>query len=129
MTFETEDTAIVTYSDHQAVVADGTGMVSTYTLDNRGYATACIRREMGGSTRTYTFEYLADTGNRRYLIRITERLDGGEVYSSLGMDYGDSEVLHFTQRDSEYLRDLRHLPCRTASVLHACRRRIRKVSG
>lgn len=37
--FEIENTTTVEYKDHQAVITDEAGTVSTYTLNDKGYAT------------------------------------------------------------------------------------------
>ena len=39
--FEIENTTTVEYKDHQAVITDEAGTVSTYTLNDKGYATTC----------------------------------------------------------------------------------------
>lgn len=56
--FEIENTTTVEYKDHQAVITDEAGTVSTYTLNDKGYATTCTSQDMAGNTRTYTFSYL-----------------------------------------------------------------------
>lgn len=53
--FEIENTTTVEYKDHQAVITDEAGTVSTYTLNDKGYATTCTSQDMAGNTRTYTF--------------------------------------------------------------------------
>lgn len=55
--FEIENTTTVEYKDHQAVITDEAGTVSTYTLNDKGYATTCTSQDMAGNTRTYTFSY------------------------------------------------------------------------
>lgn len=51
--FEIENTTTVEYKDHQAVITDEAGTVSTYTLNDKGYATTCTSQDMAGNTRTY----------------------------------------------------------------------------
>lgn len=64
--FEIENTTTVEYKDHQAVITDEAGTVSTYTLNDKGYATTCTSQDMAGNTRTYTFSYLIN--NRRQIL-------------------------------------------------------------
>ena len=59
--FEIENTTTVEYKDHQAVITDEAGTVSTYTLNDKGYATTCTSQDMAGNTRTYPFSYLINT--------------------------------------------------------------------
>lgn len=49
--FEIENTTTVEYKDHQAVITDEAGTVSTYTLNDKGYATTCTSQDMAGNTR------------------------------------------------------------------------------
>ena len=79
--FEIENTTTVEYKDHQAVITDEAGTVSTYTLNDKGYATTCTSQDMAGNTRTYTFSYLINTEDKYYLENITEKLDDGKEYS------------------------------------------------
>lgn len=44
--FEIENTTTVEYKDHQAVITDEAGTVSTYTLNDKGYATTCTSQDM-----------------------------------------------------------------------------------
>lgn len=48
--FEIENTTTVEYKDHQAVITDEAGTVSTYTLNDKGYATTCTSQDMAGNT-------------------------------------------------------------------------------
>lgn len=52
----------VAYSNREAVVTDAFDHVSTYTLNEKGYATSCIRREgkEADRLRAYTFAYSKD---------------------------------------------------------------------
>lgn len=43
--FEIENTTTVEYKDHQAVITDEAGTVSTYTLNDKGYATTCTSQD------------------------------------------------------------------------------------
>ena len=47
--FEIENTTTVEYKDHQAVITDEAGTVSTYTLNDKGYATTCTSQDMAGN--------------------------------------------------------------------------------
>ena len=62
--FKIENATNVVYGDHQAVVTDEINNISTYTLDDNGYAISCVRQEMDGKIRSYTFDYLINTYNR-----------------------------------------------------------------
>lgn len=44
--FEIENTTTVEYKDHQAVITDEAGTVSTYTLNDKGYATTCTSQDI-----------------------------------------------------------------------------------
>lgn len=96
--FEIENTTTVEYKDHQAVITDEAGTVSTYTLNDKGYATTCTSQDMAGNTRTYTFSYLINTEDKYYLENITERLDNGKEYSSITIDYNNFRALRIQQK-------------------------------
>jgi hypothetical protein len=49
-----ENTTSVAYNGHEAVVTDDFGNVSTYLLNDKGYAIQCTRQEVS-TIRTYTF--------------------------------------------------------------------------
>lgn len=70
----------ITYSDREAVVTDAFDNVSTYILNEKGYATSCIRREGKGTNtvRVYTFAYSDDAT----LTEIMEIING-EIYSRI----------------------------------------------
>lgn len=59
--FEIENTTTVEYKDHQAVITDEAGTVSTYTLNDKGYATTCTSQDMAGTS------LLADSLIRQYI--------------------------------------------------------------
>lgn len=86
------------YKDHQAVITDEAGTISTYTLNDKGYATTCTSQDMAGNTRTYTFSYLINTEDKYYLENITERLDNGKEYSSITIDYNNFRALRIQQK-------------------------------
>ena len=96
--FEMENTTTVEYKEHQAVITDEAGTVSTYTLNDRGYATNCISQDIAGNTRTYTFSYLTNTEGKYYLENITEKLNDGKEYSSVTIDYSNFRALRIQQK-------------------------------
>lgn len=95
--FQIENETNIVYGDHQAIVTDEINNVSTYTLNDNGYAISCIRREMDGKIRSYTFDYLINAEGKYFLKNITEMLDGDQPYSSIHIDYSSSRELHITQ--------------------------------
>ena len=96
--FKIENATNVVYGDHQAVVTDEINNISTYTLDDNGYAISCVRQEMDGKIRSYTFEYLINTEGKYFLKNITETLDGNKSYSSINIDYSSYRTLRITQQ-------------------------------
>ena len=96
--FKIENATNVVYGDHQAVVTDEINNISTYTLDDNGYAISCVRHEMDGKIRSYTFDYLINTEGKYFLKNITETLDGNKSYSSINIDYSSYRTLRITQQ-------------------------------
>lgn len=96
--FKIENATNVVYGDHQAVVTDEINNISTYTLDDNGYAISCMRQEMDGKIRSYTFDYLINTEGKYFLKNITETLDGNKFYSSINIDYSSYRTLRITQQ-------------------------------
>lgn len=96
--FKIENATNVVYEDHQAVVTDEINNISTYTLDDNGYAISCVRQEMDGKIRSYTFDYLINTEGKYFLKNITETLDGNKFYSSINIDYSSYRTLRITQQ-------------------------------
>ena len=96
--FKIENATNVVYGDHQAVVTDEINNISTYTLDDNGYAISCVRQEMDGKIRSYTFDYLINTEGKYFLKHITETLDGNKSYSSINIDYSSYRTLRITQQ-------------------------------
>ena len=96
--FKIENATNVVYGDHQAVVTDEINNISTYTLDDNGYAISCVRQEMDGKIRSYTFDYLINTEGKYFLKNITETLDGNKSYSSINIDYSSYRTLSITQQ-------------------------------
>lgn len=81
--FELINQSTILYKDNQAIVTNANQAISTYTLNPYGYATQCIRQEVGGEERIYTFDYITDAGNRHYLKEIKEVLSNGQTYSQI----------------------------------------------
>lgn len=96
--FKIENATNVVYGDHQAVVTNEINNISTYTLDDNGYAISCVRQEMDGKIRSYTFDYLINTEGKYFLKNITETLDGNKSYSSINIDYSSYRTLRITQQ-------------------------------
>ena len=96
--FKIENATNVVYGDHQAVVTDEINNISTYTLADNGYAISCVRQEMDGKIRSYTFDYLINTEGKYFLKNITETLDGNKSYSSINIDYSSYRTLRITQQ-------------------------------
>ena len=96
--FKIENATNVVYGDHQAVVTDEINNISTYTLDDNGYAISCVRQEMDGKIRSYTFDYLINTEGKYFMKNITETLDGNKFYSSINIDYSSYRTLRITQQ-------------------------------
>lgn len=96
--FKIENATNVVYGDHQAVVTDEINNISTYTLDDNGYAISCVRQEMDGKIRSYTFDYLINTEGKYFLKNITETLDGNKFCSSINIDYSSYRTLRITQQ-------------------------------
>ena len=74
-TVKIENTTSVTYEEHQAIATDNFGNVSTYLLNDKGYAIQCTRQEVG-ETRTYGFFYFTSPEGKPYLKNITESING-----------------------------------------------------
>lgn len=98
---EIKNRTTISYNDREVTVTDDAGNVSTYTLNDDGYAVKCIRQETG-TTRTYTFSYLVNTENEYYLENITESINEGKVYASIEIDYNNNRALRITQKVDAY---------------------------
>ena len=98
-TMKIENYATVTYDGQQAVVTDNFGNISTYLLNDRGYAVQCTRQE-AGTTRTYTFSYF-DTEGKCYLEHLAESING-EPYASIDIDYSNLRALRIVQHTDTY---------------------------
>lgn len=71
-----ENETQITYTKNEVIIVDELNNKSIYTLSAEGYATSCIRYEVGGNTREYTFDYSTNTLNGAYLTGITEYVKG-----------------------------------------------------
>lgn len=72
----------LSYAGNRVTIADDAGNSSVYTLNEGGRATQCVRTEVGGTIRNYTFGY-SDDGN--YLIALKEEING-KTYSEVSID-------------------------------------------
>lgn len=95
--FSSSDTTFVSYTDGGMVVTDRNGNVRTYMMNDLGCAVSCCLQEGGGTERNYYFSYTADEAGFQYLSGITEKLDGGEVYSQLTLDYSEDGMIKIGQ--------------------------------
>jgi len=86
----------IVYEKNKAIVTDDYGYISTYTLNDKGYAISCVRQE-GTSIRSYTFSYLINADGKCFLKNITETLDGNQPYATINIDYNSYRELHITQ--------------------------------
>lgn len=100
--FKIENTTNVVYEDHKAIVTDEINNVSTYTLDDNGYAISCVRQETNGKIRSYTFDYLINTEGKYFLKTITETLNGNQPYSAINIDYSNFRALRITEQVDSY---------------------------
>lgn len=101
-TTEIVNTSNVEYKDHQAIVVDETGNVSTYTLNDNGYATACLHQEAGGNKRSYTFTYLVNADGKHFLKSIAETLgEDSNPYSTINIDYNSYRSIRITEKISD----------------------------
>ncbi len=119
----------VEYADRQAVITDGEGNTFVYTLDEQGYATACISQSAtGDNRRTYALTY--ENGR---LTSLTETLADGTCLSILTITYNEKEhSMNVSQRMGEVQADflltaakqdgpvenLSQLPCLFLTELH-----------
>ena len=100
--FKIENTTNVVYEDHKAIVTDEINNVSTYTLDDNGYAISCVRQETNGKIRSYTFDYLINTEGKYFLKTITETVNGNQPYSAINIDYSNFRALRITEQVDSY---------------------------
>ena len=96
--FKIENATNVVYGDHQAFVLYDMYNIEIYTLDDNGYAISCVRQEMDGKIRSYTFDYLINTEGKYFMKNITETLDGNKSYSSINIDKSSYRTLRITQQ-------------------------------
>lgn len=100
-TYDQTSSTTAAYDSLQAVITDDSGITSTYTLNERGYAVACVRTE-NGATRTYTYSYnTSNSDGKYYLENLTEYIDD-IAYASIAIDYSDERALRITQKVDTY---------------------------
>ncbi len=85
----------ISYEPGRVIVTDESGIVSTYQLNEKGYATLCTRKEPGGKTRTYTFSY-STTGDEN-LTGIKESIDGN-LSSEISISIPDNGTMNITEQ-------------------------------
>lgn len=95
-----ENATTVVYNERQTVVTDNFGNVSTYLLNDKGYAIQCTRQEVS-TVRTYTFSYFTDPEGKYYLENVTESVNG-EIYASIDIDYSNYQALRIAQKVDTY---------------------------
>lgn len=98
---EIKNTTTLIYNDREVAVTDDAGNLSTYTLNDEGYAMKCTQQE-GSSIRIYTFSYLINTKGKYYLEKITESINGREDYASVKIDYSTPGTMRITQKVDTY---------------------------
>lgn len=85
----------VSYEPGKVIITDDTGTVSTYLLNDYGYAASCTRTEPAGSVRTYQFSYLpAEDG---ILDRIQESINGSP-YSEILLATPSAETVQIIEK-------------------------------
>ena len=89
----------ISYEPGKVIVTDETGTVSTYQIDEKGYATMCTRKEPGGKIRTYTFSY-STTGDEN-LTGVKESIDGSP-YSEISIIIPDNGTMNITEQVNTY---------------------------
>lgn len=85
----------ISYEPGKVIVTDEAGTVSTYQIDEKGYATMCTRKEPGGKIRTYTFSY-STTGDEN-LTGVKESIDGSP-YSEISIIIPDNGTMNIRNK-------------------------------
>lgn len=89
----------IAYEPGKVIITDDTGTVSTYQLNDYGYAVSCTRNEPAGSVRTYLFKYApADDG---VLAEIKESIDGSP-YSEILLATPSVGTVHISEKLNNY---------------------------
>jgi predicted metalloprotease with PDZ domain len=78
--FKIENATNVVYGDHQAVVTDEINNISTYTLDDNGYAISCVRQEMEVKYALIIFRLSYQYRGKILPEKYTETLDGISLF-------------------------------------------------
>lgn len=87
----------VTYAPDEVTVTDASDNVSTYLLNDQGYATSCIRREANTrQSRIYTFGYSND-GTLKEVMEII----GGEIVSRISIQPQTETTATFHSENGE----------------------------
>lgn len=85
--FEMKNNYRITYGNQQVIISDESGNSSTYTLNEEGFATRCVRQESGGDIRNYTFDYQISKEGLYLLSKITETLPDEGDFSCIELKY------------------------------------------
>lgn len=87
------------YEPGKVIITDDTGIVSTYLLNDYGYAASCTRKEPGGNVRTYLFNYSpAEDG---ILAGIKEDINENP-YSEISITAISSDIMRITEKSNNY---------------------------
>lgn len=123
----------ITYQNKQIVITDSYNNITTYQLNEEGYAESCTRKEGANDIRLYHFDYTI-IDNQTYLSLIEEFLSTDESntpYSYISIDYQESDTLNITQlvngfelsftasiNKDRIMENLAAIPCPTIAELH-----------
>lgn len=99
---ETQNYTTVVYNENQAIVTDEINNVSTYTLNDKGYAISCIRHEMDGTTRSYTFDYIVNSEGKYFLNKIEEELSQGRKGAIINIEINSYRAIRITEQSGNF---------------------------
>lgn len=89
----------VSYEPGKVIITDDTGTISTYLLNDYGYAASCTRNEPAGNVRTYQFSYSpAEDG---ILAGIQESINGSP-YSEILLTAPSTGTVHIIEKLNHY---------------------------
>lgn len=89
----------ISYEPGKVIVTDETGTISTYVINEYGYAESCTRNEPGSNIRTYIFSYSASgSGN---LTGIKENING-KPYSEISITILNDGTMNITEKTDNY---------------------------
>lgn len=100
--FETKNATTMVYAENSAIATDEINNVSTYTLNDKGYAISCVRQEMDGRTRSYTFSYLVNVEGKHFLTKVEETLPGGRAGVIISIEHDDYKAMRITEKSGDY---------------------------